>query len=58
MAKVILADNLNREEIPDKLLAESLTDEEADIAADQYNDERSEADPYFAIVVPDDYKLR
>lgn len=56
MAKLILADNYNREYIKDILVAANINEETAKKKADEYNDLHYHGN-YFARVVPDDYKL-
>lgn len=57
MAKVILCDNLDRETVPDELLEDNLTDEDAVRKAEDYNDEHDEFSDYYARAVPDSYTL-
>jgi hypothetical protein len=54
--KVILVDNYARDHIPDKLLASFLTKEDAELLANNYNDE-SRDDELWAVVVEDNHKL-
>lgn len=57
MAKVILVDNLNRDEIADEVYAEDLCEAEAERVAKIYNRQNSHVGSWCARAVPDDYKL-
>lgn len=58
MAKLILMDNFNRENIVDVLVEENLSEEEAKIKADACNSEHKNMNyNWFAKAVSDDYKL-
>ncbi len=57
MAKVVLVDNLDREDVADVLLKEDISQEEAEELADEYNNAHTEMSPYFARAVEDSYRL-
>lgn len=54
--KVIGTDNYDRDGIPDVLVAENMTPEEAEAKADRMNVESGYRDTYYK-AVPDDYRL-
>lgn len=56
MAKLILVDNYNREYIADQLVEESISMDDAERKANEYNDRNPHGDR-FARAVSDDYKL-
>ena len=58
MAKLVLVDNLDRENVADILVEENLSEEEAKRKAEEYNNKNNPcAFGWFAKVVSDDYKL-
>lgn len=58
MAKLILVDNFNRENVADVLVEENLTDADAKRKADEYNDKYKNTEwCWYAKSVSDDYKL-
>lgn len=58
MAKLILVDNFNRENIADVLVEDGLDEKEANERANKYNDENRNMNwNWFAKAVSDDYKL-
>ena len=56
MAKLILIDNYNRDNIADRLVEENISMIDAEKKANEYND-RNPHNDWFAKAVPDDYKL-
>lgn len=57
MAKVVLVDNFDRENIPDQLLKDEITEEEANELADEYNRCHQGSYDWYARAVADDYRL-
>lgn len=58
MAKVILTDNFNRDNVADMLYKDNFTDSDAERIAEEYNTEHKGSDwIWFARNVPDEYKL-
>lgn len=55
--KVVLVDNYDRETVEDLLLAENVSQEEAEQIADAYNEKQTDSAPYWAVVKNDDYRL-
>lgn len=55
--KVVLVDNFDRESVADLLLAENVSQEEAENIADAYNEKQTDSAPYWAVVKNDDYRL-
>lgn len=57
MSKVIRCDNYDREMYSDVLIAENLSEAEAQKVADAMNNDPNRADAHFYKVRGDDYKL-
>ncbi len=57
MAKVILIDNMGRDEIADKLLQDQITYAKAAVLANEYNREHGSNALYYAKAVDNDYCL-
>ncbi len=55
--KVVLVDNLNREEVADVLHKENLSPDMAEIEASEWNRKHYTQFGYYAMVKEDDYKL-
>lgn len=57
MAKVVLVDNFNRDEVEDRLYEENLNQKDAVRIAAEYNSKHAPGWDWYANAVPDDYVL-